>query len=87
MSHMPNTPEEEGARELLTIAEIVERFGVSRTTLHAARRRGAFPSPTQPPESTRNLYDADEVAAYFAANPKRPGRRTDLEGPESPASG
>lgn len=79
MGHESSTPEAEGMDELMTIADIVKRFGVSRTTLHAARASGAFPAPDPSPGSTRMRWRASVVEAYFAANPKRPGKRTDLE--------
>ncbi|MFZ3473123.1 helix-turn-helix transcriptional regulator [Streptomyces sp. 4.24] len=78
---MPNTPEEKGDRELLTMAQIMERFDISRTTLHSLRKRGQFPPSEVEPGSTRQRWDAVVVAAYFEAHPKRPGRRTDLEDP------
>lgn len=80
MSDEPTTPEAEGMDELMTIAEIVERFGVSRMTLHTARKTGAFPAPEATPGSTRLRWRSTVVAAYFEEHPKRPGRRTDLDG-------
>lgn len=64
----------------MTIAEIVERFGVSRQTLHRLRARGVFPTPVAPSGSTRLRWREDEVVQYFDENPKKPGRRTDLNG-------
>ncbi|HEY9474411.1 MAG TPA: helix-turn-helix domain-containing protein [Mycobacteriales bacterium] len=61
--------------KLLTISEIAERHGVSRQTLHNLRRRGVFPPPVAVENSTRARFDADAVAAYFAANPKQPGKK------------
>ncbi|WP_327385019.1 helix-turn-helix transcriptional regulator [Streptomyces sp. NBC_01207] len=71
--------------ELLSIAEIAQEFSVSRQTLHTARVRGGFPEPVPVPGSTRQKWDRGAVAAYFQANPKRPGTRTDLH-PRRPAT-
>ncbi|MFF8286178.1 helix-turn-helix transcriptional regulator [Streptomyces albus] len=62
----------------MTVTEIAEEHGVSRQTVHAYRRRGIFPQPVEGKGSTRPRFRADEVAAFFSANPKRPGKRTDL---------
>jgi predicted DNA-binding transcriptional regulator AlpA len=67
--------------ELLSIAGVCERFGVSRTTLHRLRASGRFPAPEPTQGSTRTRWRASAVAAYFDANPKRPGARTDLQDP------
>lgn len=74
---MPNNPEPEGGARLMTVAEIAERYGVSRQTVHSYRRRGDFPQPVQGEGSTRLRFRAGEVAAFFAKNPKQQGRRTD----------
>ncbi|SEO83952.1 Helix-turn-helix domain-containing protein [Actinacidiphila rubida] len=63
----------------MTVSEIAEAHGVSRQTVHAYRSRGTFPKPVEGEGSTRPRFREDEVAAFFAANPKRPGRRTDRE--------
>src|SRR5690606_22044402 len=42
-----------GGDELLSLAQIVQRYGVSRTTLHTWRSQGVFPAPEQAPGSTR----------------------------------
>lgn len=80
MSHVPGTHDAEEEDELLTIADIVERFGISRQALYGLRSRGVFPAPEPGPGSTRLRWRESVVTAYFRANPKRPGRRTDLEG-------
>ena len=64
---------------MMTISEIAEEHGVSRVSIHTYRRRGTFPQPVQGEGSTRLRFRADEVAAFFAANPKQPGKRTDLD--------
>lgn len=69
--------------ELLTLSQISVRFDVSRQTLHAARQRGDFPAPESTAGSTRLRWRDSAVAAYFAANPKRPGARSDLKPPAS----
>jgi transposase-like protein len=65
----------------MTIAEICAEHGVSRQTLHRLRADpgSGFPEPLVIPGSTRAKYPRAAVAAYFAAHPLRPGRRTDLE--------
>ncbi len=75
---MPKSPDSEGVPRLMTVTEIAEEHGVSRQTVHSYRRRGAFPKPVEGEGSTRPRFRADEVAAFFAANPPRPGKRTDL---------
>jgi predicted DNA-binding transcriptional regulator AlpA len=70
-------PEEE-RDQLLTITQIIQRFGVSRQTLHRWRSRGLFPEPESPAGSTPFRWRESRVAAFIAANPKRPGARTDL---------
>lgn len=75
---MPKNPEREGSPRLLTIDQIAETHGVSRSTVHTYRRGGTFPRPVPVEGTTRVLFDADEVAAWFEANPKQQGRRTDL---------
>lgn len=75
---MPKNPEREGSPRLLTIDQIAEKHGVSRSTVHTYRRGGTFPRSVPVEGTTRVLFDADEVAAWFKANPKQQGRRTDL---------
>jgi predicted DNA-binding transcriptional regulator AlpA len=62
----------------MTVTEIAEEHGVSRQSVHTYRRSGAFPRPVEEEGSTRPRFRADEVAAFFAENPKQPGKRTDL---------
>nr|WP_277349314.1 DUF6221 family protein [Streptomyces sp. N502] len=62
----------------MTVSEIAEEHGVSRQSVHSYRRRGTFPKPVEGEGSTRPRFRAHEVAAWFAANPPRPGKRTDL---------
>ncbi|MEU0207377.1 helix-turn-helix transcriptional regulator [Streptomyces canus] len=75
---MPKSPESEGIPRLMTVSEIALEHGVSRQTVHSYRTRGSFPRPIEGEGSTRPRFRADEVAAWFAANPPRPGKRTDL---------
>lgn len=75
---MPKSPETEGSPRLMTVKEIAEEHEVSRVSIHTYRRRGTFPQPVEGEGSTRLRFRADEVAAFFAANPKQPGKRTDL---------
>lgn len=74
---MPENPESEGSR-LITLKEIEQEHGVSRSALHTYRRSASFPQPVTVEGSTRVQYRADEVAAWFEANPPQQGRRTDL---------
>lgn len=84
---MPENPKREGSPRLLTVPEIVEKHGISRQTIHAYRQRGVFPQPA--PEqggSTRLRFREDEVDAFIAANPKRPGGRPRTD-PETATEG
>ncbi|MFJ7417958.1 helix-turn-helix transcriptional regulator [Streptomyces uncialis] len=74
---MPKNPESEGSR-LITLKQIEQEHGVSRSALHTYRRSDSFPQPVPVEGSTRSQYRADEVAAWFEANPPRQGKRTDL---------
>ncbi|MFG3085104.1 helix-turn-helix transcriptional regulator [Streptomyces parvulus] len=62
----------------MTTTEIAAEHGVTRQTVHSHRKRGVFPKPVEGEGSTRPRFRADEVAAFFAANPPSPGKRTDL---------
>ncbi|MEU2730087.1 helix-turn-helix domain-containing protein [Streptomyces griseoviridis] len=62
----------------MTVKEIAEEHDVSRVSIHTYRRRGTFPKPIEGEGSTRLRFRSDEVAAFFAAHPKKPGKRTDL---------
>lgn len=75
---MPKSPDSEGRARLMTVTEIAQEHGVSRQTVHTHRRRGDFPKPVEGEGSTRPRFRAEEVAAWFADNPKQPGKRTDL---------
>lgn len=62
----------------MTTMEIAAEHGVSRQSIHTYRRSGVFPQPVEGEGSTRPRFRADEVAAFFEANPKQPGKkRTD----------
>lgn len=63
---------------MMTTSEIAAEHGVTRQTVHAYRKRGVFPRPVEGEGSTRPRFRADEVAAFFVANPPSPGKRTDL---------
>ena len=77
---MPKNPEREGSPRLLSINQIAVEYGVSRSTVHTYRRNGTFPqpAPVEGMEKTKLRFRADEVAAWFKANPKQQGKRTDL---------
>lgn len=74
---MPKSPESEGSR-LITLKQIEQEHGVSRSALHTYRRSASFPQPVPAEGSTRIQYRADEIAAWFEANPPQQGKRTDL---------
>lgn len=74
---VPKNPESEGSR-LITLKQIEQEHGVSRSALHTYRRSASFPQPVPVEGSTRTHYRADEVAAWFEANPPQQGKRTDL---------
>ena len=63
---------------MITIGQIAEEHGVSRSSVHNYRRSSTFPRPVPVEGSTKVQYRADEVAAWFAANPPQQGKRTDL---------
>lgn len=75
---MPENPEREGSPRLITLKQIEQEHGVSRSALHTYRRSASFPQPVPVEGSTKIQYRADEVAAWFAANPPQQGKRTDL---------
>lgn len=72
---VPKNPEQEGSPRLISISEIAVEHGVSRVSIHTYRRRGDFPQPVSGEGTTRLRWRADEVAAWFAANPKQPGKK------------
>jgi predicted DNA-binding transcriptional regulator AlpA len=74
---VPENPESEGSR-LITLKQIEQEHGVSRSALHTYRRSASFPQPVPVEGSTKIQYRADEVAAWFEANPPQQGKRTDL---------
>lgn len=65
----------------MTTTEIAAEHGVSRQSIHTYRRTGAFPQPVEGEGSTRPRFRADEVAAFFEANPKQPGKKRDPSQP------
>ena len=79
---MPKSPEPEGSPRLITIGQIAEEHGVSRSSVHTYRRSATFPQPVPAEGSTRIRYRAEEVAAWFEANPPKQGKRTDLAPPQ-----
>ncbi|MCX5522224.1 AlpA family transcriptional regulator [Streptomyces bobili] len=73
---VPENPESEGSR-LITLKQIELEHGVSRSALHTYRRSSSFPQPVPVEGSTKTQYRADEVAAWFQANPKQQGKKRD----------
>lgn len=59
----------------MTTMEIAAEHGVSRQSIHTYRRTGVFPQPVEEQGSTRVRFREDEVAAFFEANPKQPGKK------------
>lgn len=72
---MPKNPEREGSPRLISIKQIAEEHGVSRSSVHTYRRSATFPQPAPVEGSTRIQYRADEVAAWFEANPPQQGKK------------
>ena len=72
---VPKSPEHEGSPRLMTTTEIAAEHGVSRQSIHTYRRTGVFPQPVEGEGSTRPRFREDEVAAFFEANPKQPGKK------------
>jgi predicted DNA-binding transcriptional regulator AlpA len=72
---VPKSPDQEGSPRLMTVKEIAEEHGVSRVSIHTYRRRGTFPQPVEGEGTTRLRFRAEEVAAFFEANPKQPGKK------------
>jgi predicted DNA-binding transcriptional regulator AlpA len=72
---VPKSPEHEGSPRLMTTMEIAAEHGVSRQSIHTYRRTGVFPQPVEEQGSTRVRFREDEVAAFFEANPKQPGKK------------
>ena len=73
---VPENPESEGSR-LITLKQIEQEHGVSRSALHTYRLSSTFPQPVPVEGSTKTLFHADEVAAWFRANPKQQGKKRD----------
>ncbi|MEU9792905.1 helix-turn-helix domain-containing protein [Streptomyces sparsogenes] len=67
----------------MTVTQIAEEHGVSRQTIHTYRRSGVFPPPVEGEGSTRPKFRADEVAAFFEANPKQPGKKRTAAAPRA----
>jgi predicted DNA-binding transcriptional regulator AlpA len=64
----------------MSISEIALKYDVSRSSVHNYRRGGTFPrpAPVEGMDKTKLRFRSDEVAAWFEANPKSQGKRTDL---------
>ena len=84
MPERNESPQEEGARELMNMSGLASALGVTRQWLHALRVKDPnFPPSERVPGSTREVWDVQEVRAYYEAREKRPGERTDLKGKPS----
>jgi predicted DNA-binding transcriptional regulator AlpA len=79
---VPKSPEHEGSPRLMTTMEIAAEHGVSRQSIHTYRRTGVFPQPVEGEGSTRPRFREDEVAAFFEANPKQPGKKLTSRAPQ-----
>lgn len=62
----------------LMVKGIMAKYGISRQSLHTYRQRSDFPVPVSRPGTGGLRWRADEVAAWFEANPPQQGKRTDL---------
>jgi hypothetical protein len=81
MDRKPTTEEpQEGEPELVNMSALAESIGVTRQWLHVLRTKDPdFPAPKRKPGSTRDLFDLNEVEAYYQQRLREPGRRTDRE--------
>lgn len=81
MGHMP--PPDEPRKEepeLVTMSKLASDLGITRQWLHVLRTRDPeFPAAHRKPGSTRDLFDSEEVQAYYRRRLLEPGRRTDRE--------
>lgn len=66
------SPVKIGDKEVLTIAEAVDRTGLDRTTLARQIRRGSLAAEKS---GKTWLIDADELARYQRENAGQPGRK------------
>ena len=73
------TPGPLPADTLLSIRDVMSRYNISRQGLHNFRQRRDFPAPVPSAGSSRPRWRAGDLDAYFQANPKRQGARTDLQ--------
>lgn len=72
--------QEKGARELMNMSQLANALGVTRQWLHRLRVSDPnFPASERAPGSTREVWDAAAVRAYYDARERRPGERTDLK--------
>lgn len=81
MGHMPppDEPREEDPA-LVNMSRLASDLGVTRQWLHVLRTKDPdFPPARRQPGSTRDLFDLDEVKAYYQRRLLEPGRRTDRE--------
>ncbi|MGW1616352.1 GIY-YIG nuclease family protein [Streptomyces sp. NPDC002285] len=61
----------------LTVKEIMAKHGISRQSLHTYRQESSFPLPVSRPGTGGLRWREDELAAWFAANPKQQGKKRD----------
>lgn len=61
----------------LTVKEIMAKYKISRQSLHTYRQDPTFPLPASRPGTGGLRWREDEVAAWFAANPKQQGKKRD----------
>jgi predicted DNA-binding transcriptional regulator AlpA len=59
----------------LTVKEIMATHGISRQSLHTYRQDPGFPSPVSRPGTGGLRWREDELAAWFAVNPKQQGKK------------
>jgi predicted DNA-binding transcriptional regulator AlpA len=61
--------------EVLGVADIAKRLGISRQAVDEASRRPGFPEPYAIVESRRRFWRPDDIEAYMRGPGRRPGRQ------------
>lgn len=64
----------------MNMSALAQELGISRQWLHTLRTKDPqFPQAQRKTGSTRDLFDREEVKAYYRSRLREPGRRTDRE--------
>src|SRR5690242_17866512 len=74
MKHWRNQNVVHAERLMISLAEVLARTGLSRTSLWRCRQRGAFPQPVKRPIQPRLWWWEDEVEAWLRTR-SRPGQK------------